>query len=466
MAERPPGPARPRPSNPGTPRRKREPDRPQSARSLPADARRAACAALGRIESQYTALEAALDGTAGFSGLSTRDRAFARLLLATAMRRAGEIDAVLARLIERPLPQGARVVRNILALGIVQLLYLGTPSHAAVATAVEMTEALNQQKFKGLVNAVLRRVAREGKALIDGLDEARLNTPDWLWQNWAAAYGEAAARAIASAHLAEPPLDLCPRDPGEAAALAAELDAELLATGAVRQRKGGAVSELAGYGEGRWWVQDAAAQVPARLLGPITGLRVLDMCAAPGGKTLQLAAAGAHVTALDQSHARLDMVAANLARTGLKAQLAEADARRYEAPPFDAVLLDAPCSATGTIRRHPDIARLRREDDIAAATRLQDELLDAAARLTRPGGQLVYAVCSLEPAEGEDRIAAFLARHTDFTPQAVTAAELPGLEAAATDAGFFRSLPSMLAGAGGCDGFFTARLRRSGEAAT
>ncbi len=412
------------------------------------------------------ALEAALDGTAGFASLPARDRAFARLLLATALRRAGEIEAVLARLIERPLPQGARIVRNILALGIVQLVYLGTPAHAAVATAVEMTEALNQHKFKGLVNAVLRRVAREGKALVDGLDAARLDTPDWLWRNWAAAYGEATARAIAEAHLAEPPLDLCPRDPGDAAALAEELEAELLATGALRHRKGGAVSELAGFRAGRWWVQDAAAQVPARLLGPVKGLRVLDMCAAPGGKTLQLAAAGATVTALDQSRARLDMIAANLARTGLRAELAEADARRYETPPFDAVLLDAPCSATGTIRRHPDIARLRREDDVAGATRLQDELLDAAARLTRPDGSLVYAVCSLEPAEGEERIAAFLARHRDFTVQAVTSAELPGLEAAATGAGFFRSLPSMLADAGGCDGFFAARLRRSGEAAT
>lgn len=455
--------------------------RPQARRNLPADPRRAACVALGRIRAHCVPLESALDEVSGFGALAPRDRAFARLLTATALRREGEIDAVIAKLVERPLPQGARIVHDILALGLVQLLYLNTPAHAAVATAVDMTEAFNQNKFKGLVNAVLRRVAREcadiarecadqkshnGASLIAGFDAARINTPDWLWRNWCAAYGEDTARAIAGAHLIEPPLDLCPREPHEAEAIAQSVEGSLLATGAIRRTGGGAVAELPGYDEGRWWVQDAAAQIPARLLGDVARLRVLDLCAAPGGKTLQLAAAGARVTALDQSQARLDIVAANLARTGLSAELVAADARSFEAPAFDAVLLDAPCSATGTIRRHPDIARTRRAADIATAATMQDELLDAAARLTRPGGILVYAVCSLEPAEGEARIAAFLSRHRAFAPDPIGTGEIPGLPEAVTAAGQFRSLPSMLAGAGGVDGFFAARLRRSGEAAT
>ncbi|MFM2128640.1 MAG: S-adenosyl-methionine (AdoMet)-dependent m5C methyltransferase, partial [Pseudomonadota bacterium] len=423
-----------------------------------------------------------LEESAGFNSLESRDRAFARLLAATALRREGEIDAVLGRLIERPLPKGAVVVRDILALGIVQLIFLGTPAHAAVATAVEATEALNQRKFKGLVNAVLRRVAREraeqdsreragqdsrdGRALLEGIDAARVNTPDWLWREWAAAFGEATASAIAGAHLREAPLDLHPRDPDDAADLAALLDARLLPNGAIRRTTGGAVADLPGYAEGRWWVQDAAAQVPARLLGPVAGKRVLDLCAAPGGKTLQLAVAGASVTAVDQSPARLALVAENLRRTGLTAELVAADARSFRDGPFDAVLLDAPCTATGTIRRHPDIARTRRPQDITAAVLLQDELLDAAARLTRPGGLLVYAVCSLQQAEGEERIAAFLARHPGFAVEPVTAADCPGMTEAVADGGYFRSLPSMMAEAGGMDGFFAARLRRSGEAAT
>ena len=431
-----------------------------------ANPRKAAALALARIRDQRAPLEAALDGTPGFNTMAPRDRAFARLLTATALRRAGEIDCAIARLMSRPLPDSAQAVRDVLTLGIVQLLYLDTPPHAAVATSVDMCEARHLTKFKGLVNAVLRRVAREGKALLDGLDPARDNTPDWLWQSWSASYGEATARAIAEAHMAEAPLDLCPRDAADAARLAQELEGVLLPTGAIRRAAGGAISELPGYADGAWWVQDAAAQIPARLLGPVTGLRVLDLCAAPGGKTLQLAAAGAQVTAVDQSPARLDLVTANLLRTGLAAERITADGRSFTAEPFDAVLLDAPCSATGTIRRHPDIARSRQPGDIPGATRLQDQLLDNAAKLTRPGGTLVYAVCSLEEAEGAARVAAFRTRHPDFTIDPIAAAELPGLEEAVTDAGHVRTLPSMLAEAGGIDGFFAARLRRSGEAAT
>jgi 16S rRNA (cytosine967-C5)-methyltransferase len=411
-------------------------------------------------------LEDALERARGFAALEPRDRAFARLLAATALRRAGEIEAVIASLIERPLPAAAHAVTDILALGIVQLLYLGTPPHAAVATAVALCEQRHASKFKGLVNAVLRRVAGEGRALVAGLDSARVNTPDWLWQGWCAAYGEATAHAIAATHLAEPPLDLAPRDPATAESLAASLDAEILPWGALRRRGGGAIPDLPGYADGTWWVQDAAAQIPARLLAPVAGKRVLDLCAAPGGKTLQLAAAGARVTAVDRSPARLDRVARNLARTGLAAETIAADGAVFTAAPFDAVLLDAPCTATGTVRRHPDIARTRRPEDIAGATALQDRLLDNAARLTQAGGTLVYAVCSLEPAEGEERIAAFLARRGDFAVDPVAPEELPGLPEAVTPSGQLRTLPSMMGDKGGLDGFFAARLRRLVEAAT
>jgi 16S rRNA (cytosine967-C5)-methyltransferase len=425
-----------------------------------------AALALARVREKRTPLEDALEAAPGFAALEPRDRAFARLLAATAMRRTGEIEAMIARLVERPLPEAARAVTDILALGIVQLLYLETPPHAAVATSVALCERRHVAKFKGLVNAVLRRVAREGPALLTGLDPARVNTPDWLWQGWCAAYGADTARAIAASHLAEAPLDLAPRDPANAESLGASLEAGVLPWSALRRRGGGAIPDLPGYADGTWWVQDAAAQIPARLLGPVAGIRVLDLCAAPGGKTLQLAAAGARVTAVDRSRARLDLVARNLARTGLAAELVAADGTDFEAAPFDAVLLDAPCTATGTIRRHPDIARTRRPEDIDGATALQDRLLDNAARLTRPGGILVYVVCSLEPAEGEARIAAFLARHDNFTAAPVTAAELPGLPEAVTAAGHMRTLPSMMADGGGLDGFFAARLRRLGEAAT
>jgi 16S rRNA (cytosine967-C5)-methyltransferase len=462
MALRPPG--APRTRRPQTTTMRRRPAGPASRRAS-VDPRHTAAAALARVREQRRPLEAALEDAPGFAALEPRDRAFARLLAATALRRAGEIDAVIARLVERPLPATARAVTDILTLGIVQLLYLDTPAHAAVATAVVLCETRGAAKFKGLVNAVLRRVAREGRTLVADLDPARINTPDWLWQGWCDAYGEDTARAIAASHLTEAPLDLAPRDAAKAARLAASLEAEVLPWGALRRRSGGAIPDLPGYADGAWWVQDAAAQIPVRLLGPVTGKRVLDLCAAPGGKTLQLAAAGARVTAVDRSAARLDIVARNLARTGLAAELIAADGAAFAAAPFDAVLLDAPCTATGTIRRHPDIARTRRPEDIAGAAVLQDRLLDNAARLTRPGGILVYAVCSLEPAEGEARIAAFLARH-DFTADPVNPADLPGLPEAATAAGHMRTLPSMMADGGGIDGFFAARLRRSGEAAT
>ncbi len=406
-------------------------------------------------------LDEALEGSADLPRLAPRDRGFARLLLATLLRRLPEVDAALARLLAKPLPGKAPRTRMALRLGAVQLLHLGTPPHAAVSTAVELLGA-KEAGFRGLVNAVLRRLAREGAALPPA-EAARLNTPGWLWQGWVAAYGEATALAIAEQHLADPPLDLTPRDPAEAPALAEALGARLLPTGSLRLPPGaGEITRLPGFAEGRWWVQDAAAALPARLLGAVAGKAVADLCAAPGGKTLQLAAAGAQVTALDFSAERLGRVRENLKRTGLAAETVAADLLAWQpGRQFDAVLLDAPCSATGTLRRHPDLARHKQPGQVTELVAVQARLLPAAAALVAPGGTLVYAVCSLEPAEGPAQAEAFLAAHPDFVRDALAPAEVGGQDYLLTAEGALRTLPCHLAGEGGLDGFYACRLRRA-----
>ena len=381
------------------------------------------------------------------------DRAFARRLAATTLRRTGQIEALLARFLVRPLPKRAERTRLLLMLGVAQILFGETPAHAAVDTAVGLAEP----RMKGLVNAVLRRCAREGPALVEEQDTARLNAPFRLLAGWQSAYGDAAARAIAEAHLGEAPLDLTLHPTAPPGPLP---DGETMPTGSLRVARPGAVSRLPGYEEGGWWVQDMAAALPARMLGPVAGERVLDLCAAPGGKTAQRAAAGARVTALDRAPERLDAARANLARLGLEAEWVEADAAEWRPERlFPAVLLDAPCSATGTIRRHPDILHRRAGRRLDRLPARQDRLLAGAARATAPGGRLVYACCSLEPEEGPERIAAFLAERPDFALEPVAIPALP--EAAAPD-GALRTLPSMLADRGGMDGFYAARLVRVG----
>ena len=380
-------------------------------------------------------------------------RAFARRLAATTLRRAGQIEALMARFLARPLPRSAERTRLLLMLGMAQILFGEVPAHAAVDTAVGLAEP----RMKGLANAVLRRSVREGPALVEAQDAARLNTPPRLMAGWEAAYGEAAACAIAEAHMGEAPLDLTLHRADAPGPLP---DGETMPTGSLRIARPGAISRMPGYEEGGWWVQDMAAALPARMLGPVAGERVLDLCAAPGGKTAQLAAAGARVTAVDRAPDRLAAARANFARLGLEAEWVEADAAEWRPErPFPAVLLDAPCSATGTIRRHPDILHRRAGRRLDRLTALQDRLLAGAARATAPGGRLVYACCSLEPEEGPERIAAFLATRPDFALEPVAFPELP--EAAAPD-GALRTLPSMLSGRGGMDGFYAARLVRVG----
>lgn len=386
--------------------------------------------------------------------LSPRDRAFARLLTTTVLRRLGQIDAALAQFLDRPLNRGARPARLPLRLMAAQLLFLETPAHAAVDGAVRQVRRLG--RLSGLVNAVGRRLAGEKATLLAEQDAVRLNCPDWLWRDWSTSYGEEVTRAMVAGMLEEPALHLTVK--GDPDTWAGKLEARVLPTGSLSRATGGRIEDLPGFLERAWWVQDAAAALPARFLGDVAGRRVLDLCAAPGGKTAQLAAAGARVTALDISPARLRRVTENLARLGLDAEIVEADAAEWRpAAPADAILLDAPCTSTGTIRRHPDVWHLKSPDDVGRMAAIQDRLLDAACAMLAPGGRLVYCTCSLQAAEGPARVAALLERNPDIRRLPIEGGELPGLPEAITADGDVRTLPHY---AGGMDGFYIARLTR------
>jgi 16S rRNA (cytosine967-C5)-methyltransferase len=422
-------------------------------------ARRAALELLREVLGRRRPLDDALAGHAGLAALETRDRAFARLLVATCLRRLGQIDGLLARHLSKPLPARDAAVHDVLRLGTAQLVFLETPAHAAVHQSVALVEAAGFRRLKALVNAVLRRIAENGAALAAAQDAARLNTPDWLWRSWVAAYGETVCRAIAEAHLAEPPLDLTV--PVDGARWAALLGANVLPTGTLRRAAGGAVSELPGYGEGAWWVQDAAAALPARLLGDVAGRTVVDICAAPGGKTAQLAAAGARVIAVDRSATRLKRLEENLRRLKLTAETVAADGAEWRPQaPLPFVLLDAPCASTGAIRRHPDVPRLKTPQDVARLTVAQDRLLAAASLMLAPGGVLVYCVCSLEAEEGPERVAALMAMGAPVKRLPIKPSEVSGLVELITADGDLRTLPCHLPNVGGMDGFYAARLVR------
>ena len=424
-------------------------------------ARRAAVEILSQVLRRKRPLDQATAEIFAAARLLTRDAGFARAIVGASLRRFGQLQALIAAFVPKPpLPHKAGPTLEILIAGAAELLFLDVAPHAAVDGANRWAQADPKAiHFKPLINAVLRRVANEGAGIIPRQDEAALNTPDWLWPRWASNYGESVARAIAAAHLTIPPLDLTLKDTAD---LLPELaDAERLAPGRLRVRNAGRIEELPGFDAGRWWVQDFAASLPASLLGDVAGQRVIDLCAAPGGKTLQLAAAGAQVTSVDLAPDRLALVSGNLARVKLSAELIEADAREWRgAEPAACVLLDAPCLATGTIRRHPDLPWIKSAADLTITETLQSELFDSAAALTAPGGRLVYAVCSLEPEEGPEQVAAFLRRRTDFRREPIAAGEV-FVESFLTPDGDLRTLPSHWAERGGMDGFYAARLRRS-----
>ena len=393
--------------------------------------------------------------TAGaFRQLEPRERAFARALAMAVLRHLGPIDRALAARLQRTPPDR---VMHLLRLGAAQAFHLEVPAFAAVATSVELAGAHKASRpFKGLVNAVLRGLLRDGEPAPD----PTLLAPPWLYARWVAAFGEAVARQIAAQIALEPATDLSLKPSADAAALAQALEAEALPGGSLRLRRKGDVAAWPGFEDGTWWVQDAAAAVPARLLDVKAGDQVLDLCAAPGGKTLQLAAAGAQVVALDRSAARLKRLEENLVRTGLSAETVVADAAAWDDPrTFDAILLDAPCSATGTFRRHPDVLWAARPGDVASLASVQARILDSAAGRLKPGGRLVYCVCSLEPEEGEAQVEAFLARRPDMALEPIAPGEGGAPEASLTARGTLRLLPHQREG--GQDGFFAARFRKA-----
>lgn len=397
--------------------------------------------------------------------MAPRDRAFARAIASAALRRHGELKAVITRFLQKPLPERQGRLDAILLSAAAQLLILKSPPHAAISLAVDQCHNdTSAQRFAKLVNAVLRRVSVEGEAIVAGLDLAALNVPSWLYRRWQGAYGAEDARRIALASMEEPALDLTVK--ADPARWAGALGGIVLPTGSVRLADAGRIEELAGFAEGEWWVQDAAAALPVKLLGDVAGQAVLDVCAAPGGKTAQLATAGARVTALDKSAGRLKRLLSNLERLQLSVETAVGDAATY-APSraFDAILVDAPCTATGTIRRHPDILHLKRPEDVASLAAVQARILARSADLLRPGGRLVYCTCSLEADEGPKQIAAFLSAQPRFRRLPVVAGEAGIDPTWLTDAGDVRTLPfhvdELAEGLRGLDGFYIARLEKS-----
>ena len=414
-------------------------------------ARKAALALLSGVLRKAKPLDALLDE---LKGLEPRDAGFARALASSTLRHFGELDATLRHFVPKALaPHKAGAATEILLLGAAELLILKVAAHAAVDAANRLASADPKAvHFKPLINAVLRKISTEGEVVRAKLDTVRLNTPDWLWMRWTLQYGQKTARAIASAHLLEAPIDICVKDTAFPESIA-------LFGNTRRITQEGRVEELPGFAQGGWWVQDAAATLPVLMLGDVRGKRVMDLCAAPGGKTMQLAALGAEVTAVELDPARAGRIRENLARTNLTATLVEADARDFKASaPF--VLIDAPCTATGTIRRHPDLPWIKQAGDVTARAPLAYEILENGAAMLEPGGVLVFAVCSLEREEGEEQIEAFLSAHPEFARMPLTADELFGHAEWISPVGDLRTLPCHLSEQGGMDGFYASRLKR------
>jgi 16S rRNA (cytosine967-C5)-methyltransferase len=432
-------------------------------------ARRIAADILDGVLHKHRTLDDQLDGAGAHPALKTlsdRDRALMRRLVATILRRLGTLGHLLSRLLDRGIPTDAPRAQSALLIGAAQILWMDVPDHAAVDLSVRLAQSDRRaSRYTGLVNAVLRRCAREGQAIVEDAKDQTLDIPPWLMARWNAHYGEATARAMAHALGHEPSLDLTVKS--DAAEWASRMHGETLPTGTVRTLLHGSVTMLPGFTDGQWWVQDAAAALPARLFGDIKGKALADLCAAPGGKTAQLALAGAQVTAIDRSPARVARLRDNLARLSLQAETVVADTVEWPgtSESFDGILIDAPCTSTGTIRRHPDVAWLRQESDIAPLVALQKRLLQKAIALLKPGGTLVYCTCSLEAEEGEGAISALLASEAALRRAPIEPAEVAGLAEIVTPAGDLRTLPCHLphsdARLAGLDGFYAARLVKS-----
>lgn len=412
-----------------------------------------------------TLIEAALEKRSGFDEaaaspdflkLSETERAFARALSLLVLRRLGQLDHVIHKKTQKMPPEA---VRQLLRIGMAQIFFMQVPDFAAVSTTVKIAERENKTRpFKGLINAILRGLIREGK--LSDVNPKRL-VPDWLWQRWVQTYGEDNAAGMATVLTEEPATDLSFRNPAERDALKEALQGEVVGPVNLRSALRGDLRQWADYEAGKWWVQDIAAATPVNLLGDLSGKTALDVCAAPGGKTMQLIARGAQTVAIDRSKNRLRRVEDNLARVGMSAEIHNADASTFDDPrAFDVVLVDAPCSATGTYRRQPDVLWATRPADVAKLADVQHRLLDALAPRVKPGGDFLYCTCSLEREEGETQILAFLRRNRDFTLVRHGADQHPDIPPASfAPEGWLRLLPHQRKG--GQDGFFVAHLKRN-----
>ncbi len=460
----------------GKPHQRREGKGPASDRKGPADgerrherrtkpglASRGAALDILRLVRRGRSLDDALGACRSFDILEGPDRGLARHLATTTLRRQGSLDGVVEHYLNSPLKPDQHELRALLRLAAAQLTLMDVAPHAAASTAVDLArERGDTGGFAKLVNALCRRMAETGKETLSK-QPPRADTPGWLWRRWERAFGPATTKKMADAHRQEPPLDITLKPGLDRAVWAEQLGAIPVGPQTLRRREGGKVEELPGYEEGEWWVQDVAATLPALLAGDVAGKTVYDLCAAPGGKTLQLAAAGAEVKSVDISPIRTKRLFENLNRTGLQSRVVMADVLDWEPEEkADVVLLDAPCTATGTIRRNPDLLWGKQEKEIAILNKLQDRMIDHALNLVKPGGILIFATCSLLPDEGEARIAAALERHPSLARVPVTPDEVGDLPVV-TKEGDVRCLPSHLRDSGGMDGFFAARMRVGGN---
>ena len=423
-------------------------------------ARRIAYRVLNDIFFQKKNMDEAFLRAPGIDDLPGRDKAFVRLLIATVLKRGREMDALLATLLHEPLNtlKPAQLI-NVFRLGLAQLLYLQTPPHAAVNTTVELAEAEGIVHHKPLVNAIMRRLTREPPEMRAPRDAGRIDTPEWLWMEWMQDYGVETALDIAAANLGEGAIDFSVK--ADPAAWAEKLEATLLPSGSLRKTAGGFIPDLPGFAEGEWWIQNAAAALPAQLFGDIAGKTVIDLCAAPGGKTAQLATLGAKVIAVDRSPERIRRLVENMERLQFTVETAVADGANFKPEELaDAVLIDAPCTATGTIRHQPDVLWLKEPRDQEKLAGLQRRLLLNALDMLKPGGTLVFCTCSLQKAEGEGQTTWLLQQNLPLRLKPITPEELPGAADMFTARGELRCLPQHWAELGGIDGFYAVRFEK------